>query len=113
MLAERKVGRVKVFLNAENLTGVRQTTYDSLVRPSQAIDGRWTVDAWAPLDGRSFNARHPRERSLILAIPLPTTASSEQRIRRAGAAGRHIRGDQDHGDHQRDHRPHRSRDPRA
>ena len=24
--------------------------------PSQAIDGRWTVDAWAPLDGRTFNA---------------------------------------------------------
>jgi iron complex outermembrane receptor protein len=34
---------------------VRQTAYDSLVRPSQAVDGRWTVDAWAPLDGRTFN----------------------------------------------------------
>jgi iron complex outermembrane receptor protein len=56
VLAERKVGRVKVFLNAENLTNVRQTKSDSLVLPAQAIDGRWTVDAWAPLDGRSFNA---------------------------------------------------------
>ena len=56
VLAERKVGRVKVFINAENLTDVRQTKYDSLVLPAQAIDGRWTVDAWAPLDGRSFNA---------------------------------------------------------
>ncbi len=56
MLAERKVGRVKVFINAENLTDVRQTKFDSLVLPAQAIDGRWTVDAWAPLDGRSFNA---------------------------------------------------------
>jgi len=55
MLAERKFGRLKVFLNAENLTGVRQTSFDSLVLPSQAIDGRWTVDAWAPLDGRTFN----------------------------------------------------------
>ncbi len=55
-LAERKIGRYKVFLNAENLTGVRQTKYDPLVLPSQAIDGRWTVDAWAPLDGRTFNA---------------------------------------------------------
>jgi len=54
-LAERRVGRYKVFLNAENLTGVRQTTHDPLVRPAQAIDGRWTVDAWAPLDGRTFN----------------------------------------------------------
>ena len=54
-LAERKVGPVRFFLNAENVTGVRQTTYDSLVRPSQGVDGRWTVDAWAPLDGRVFN----------------------------------------------------------
>ena len=54
-LAERRFGRYKVFLNAENLTGVRQTTHDPLVRPAQAIDGRWTVDAWAPLDGRTFN----------------------------------------------------------
>ena len=56
MLAERKFGRFRVFLNAENLTGVRQTSFDSLVLPAQAIDGRWTVDAWAPLDGRTFNA---------------------------------------------------------
>ena len=56
LLAERKVGPIKVFVNAENITSVRQTTYDSLVRPSQAVDGRWTVDAWAPLDGRSINA---------------------------------------------------------
>jgi len=55
MLAERKFGRFKVFLNAENLTGVRQTSFDSLVLPAQAVDGRWTVDAWAPLDGRTFN----------------------------------------------------------
>jgi iron complex outermembrane receptor protein len=55
LLAERKFGRFKVFLNAENLTGVRQTSFDSLVQPAQAIDGRWTVDAWAPLDGRTFN----------------------------------------------------------
>lgn len=55
LLVERKVGPVKVFLNAENLTGVRQTTYDPLVKPSPGADGRWTVDAWAPLDGRTFN----------------------------------------------------------
>ena len=54
-LAERKFSRFKVFLNAENLTNARQTSFDPLVRPSQAIDGRWTVDAWAPLDGRTFN----------------------------------------------------------
>jgi outer membrane cobalamin receptor len=54
-LAERTFGRYRVFLNAENLTGVRQTRHDPLVLPAQAIDGRWTVDAWAPLDGRTFN----------------------------------------------------------
>ena len=56
LLAERKIGPVRVFLNAENLTNVRQTSSDPLVRPSQGVDGRWTVDAWAPLDGRTFNA---------------------------------------------------------
>ncbi|MEP6784053.1 MAG: TonB-dependent receptor [Acidobacteriota bacterium] len=55
-MAERKVGPIRVFVNTENLTNVRQTSFDPLVRPSQAIDGRWTVDAWAPLDGRTLNA---------------------------------------------------------
>ena len=55
LLAERRVGPIRVFLNAENLTNVRQTSVDSLVRPSPGVDGRWTVDAWAPLDGRTFN----------------------------------------------------------
>lgn len=55
LLIERRVGRARLFLNAENVTGVRQTRWDSLLRPSQGPDGRWTVDAWAPLDGRVFN----------------------------------------------------------
>jgi len=54
-LFERRFGRIRLFINAENLGGIRQTTYDPLVRPSQAVDGRWTVDAWAPLDGRVIN----------------------------------------------------------
>jgi outer membrane receptor for ferrienterochelin and colicins len=54
-LVERRFGRVRVFVNAENLGGVRQTRWDPLVRPAQAVDGRWTVDAWAPLDGRVIN----------------------------------------------------------
>jgi outer membrane receptor for ferrienterochelin and colicins len=44
-----------MFVNAENVTDVRQTRWDSLLRPSPGADGRWTVDAWAPLDGRVFN----------------------------------------------------------
>lgn len=55
LLAERRVGRARVFLNGENVTGDRQTRWDSLLRPSQGLDGRWTVDAWAPLDGRVLN----------------------------------------------------------
>lgn len=55
LLAERRVGRARVFLNGENITGVRQTRWDSLLRPSQGLDGRWTVDAWTPLDGRVLN----------------------------------------------------------
>jgi len=55
-LAERVFGRYRVFVNAENLTNVRQSSYDPIVRPAQAIDGRWSVDAWSPLDGRTLNA---------------------------------------------------------
>ena len=55
VLAERRVGRVRLFVNAENITGVRQTRWDPLLRPQRAADGRWTVDAWAPLEGRVFN----------------------------------------------------------
>jgi outer membrane receptor for ferrienterochelin and colicins len=54
-LAERRAGHTRFFINAENITNVRQTRWDSLLRPTQGVDGRWTVDAWAPLDGRVFN----------------------------------------------------------
>lgn len=55
LLAERRLGALRAFVNAENLTAVRQTRWEPLLRPSQAVDGRWTVDAWAPLDGRTIN----------------------------------------------------------
>ena len=55
LLVEKSVGRAKVFLNAENLTNVRQAKWESLRRPSRGADGRWTVDAWAPVDGRAIN----------------------------------------------------------
>jgi outer membrane receptor for ferrienterochelin and colicins len=54
-LAERKLGKVRLFLNAENLANARQTRWDPLLRPDRGADGRWTVDAWAPLEGRVFN----------------------------------------------------------
>ena len=54
-LGERRLGNVRVFLNAENLLNVRQTRHDPLVLPAPRPDGRWTVDAWAPLEGRVVN----------------------------------------------------------
>jgi iron complex outermembrane receptor protein len=55
-MAEHKVAaHVKLFLNLENLTNVRQTRWDPLLLPTRASDGRWTVDGWAPLDGRIIN----------------------------------------------------------
>lgn len=55
VLVERVLGPLRLFVNGENLTNVRQTPFDSLLRPSAAPDGRWTVDAWSPLDGRNIN----------------------------------------------------------
>jgi outer membrane receptor for ferrienterochelin and colicins len=55
LLAEKPFGRVRLFVNGENLTGVRQSRWDPLLRTTRATDGRWTVDAWAPLDGRNVN----------------------------------------------------------
>jgi iron complex outermembrane receptor protein len=54
-LVEKRFGRLKAYVNAEDLGNVRQTKYDPLLRPTRGSDGRWTTDAWAPLDGRVFN----------------------------------------------------------
>lgn len=56
VLGEHRFGRWRVFANAENLTNVHQTHWDPIARPARDIDGRWTVDAWAPLRGREINA---------------------------------------------------------
>jgi iron complex outermembrane receptor protein len=55
LLVERRVGRARLFLNAENLGDVRQTRWDPLLLPSRSAEGRWTTDAWAPLEGRTLN----------------------------------------------------------
>ncbi len=55
LLGEMVLGRVRLFLNAENILDVRQTRYDSLLRPSRTPDGRWTVDVWAPTEGFVLN----------------------------------------------------------
>jgi outer membrane receptor for ferrienterochelin and colicins len=55
-MAEHKIAtHVKLFLSLENLSNVRQTRWDALLLRNRESDGRWTVDAWAPLDGRVIN----------------------------------------------------------
>jgi outer membrane receptor for ferrienterochelin and colicins len=55
LLAEQRVGPARLFVNFENILDVRQTKHDPLVLPARAPDGRWTTDAWAPLEGRVVN----------------------------------------------------------
>ena len=58
VLVERRVGPLRLFVNGENLTDTRQSRWaDPFLRPERAADGRWTVDAWAPLDGRDHQWR--------------------------------------------------------
>jgi iron complex outermembrane receptor protein len=55
LLGEIAVGKARLFLNAENILGVRQTKYDPLLGPTRLPDGRWTVDVWAPTEGFVLN----------------------------------------------------------
>ena len=56
ILVEQRVGPLRLFVNGENLTDTRQSRWDDpFLRSARAADGRWTVDAWAPLDGRVIN----------------------------------------------------------
>jgi outer membrane receptor for ferrienterochelin and colicins len=52
---ERRFGRVRAFLNLENLTDTRQTRWDPLLRTTPNAWGRWTTEVWAPLEGRTIN----------------------------------------------------------
>jgi outer membrane receptor for ferrienterochelin and colicins len=54
-IAMRQFGPVEVVANFENLLDVRMTEYQSLVRPSPTVGGRWTTDVWAPLEGFMAN----------------------------------------------------------
>ena len=55
-MGERKIAaHVKLFINLENLGNVRQTRWDPILLPARSADGRWTVDAWAPLEARVIN----------------------------------------------------------
>jgi iron complex outermembrane receptor protein len=54
-IAMRQFGPVELVANFENLLDVRQTRYQSLVRPAPSVGGRWTTDVWAPLEGFMAN----------------------------------------------------------
>lgn len=55
-LIDWKIKSGRIFLNIENAGDVRMTREHPLIGPLAAADGRWTVDAWAPLEGRTVNA---------------------------------------------------------
>lgn len=55
LLAERRFGRFRLFINGENLGDTRQTKWSPLLRPTPAADGRIATDVWAPLEGRTVN----------------------------------------------------------
>ena len=55
VLAELDLGSARLFVNAENILGERQTSYGPLLRRTRAPDGRWTVDVWGPTEGFVVN----------------------------------------------------------
>ena len=56
LLAERRFGQARLFVNLENLTDVRQSDFSPLLRSTPTPSGRFVVSAWAPLEGRTVNA---------------------------------------------------------
>jgi outer membrane receptor for ferrienterochelin and colicins len=95
LLAERAfitgLGVARVFVNLENLTNVRQTRFDPLLRPERGSGGRWTTDAWTHLDGFVANAgvrltyrRAPTHRP---ARPQRRTDRHELSVRRTPRTG--------------------------
>jgi iron complex outermembrane receptor protein len=55
VLAERRAGRARIFINGENLLDVRQTKHAPILRTSPGLGGRRTTDIWGPLEGRVVN----------------------------------------------------------
>jgi outer membrane receptor for ferrienterochelin and colicins len=54
-LGESHFGAVSIFINAVNLTNVRQTRFDPLIRRTPGLGGTPITEIWAPLGGRTFN----------------------------------------------------------
>ncbi len=56
VLVSQRVGRALLYVNGDDLGDVRQTRWEPLLLPAPGPGGRVTTDAWAPLEGRTFNA---------------------------------------------------------
>jgi len=56
VLGEVRFEGWSLFLNLENLLGVRQTRWDPLLLPARGPSGARVTDAWAPLEGFTLNA---------------------------------------------------------
>jgi iron complex outermembrane receptor protein len=56
VIGEWRAGPARIFVNAENLAGFRQTAHVPIVLPARDVDGRWLDDEWGPLDGTVVNA---------------------------------------------------------
>lgn len=56
VLFSQRVGTCTLYVNGENLTGVRQSAFAPIRLPAPSAIGRLTVDPWGPLEGRAFNA---------------------------------------------------------
>jgi outer membrane receptor for ferrienterochelin and colicins len=54
-LGEIRFGGLSIFLNAINLTNVRQTHFSPLIRPAAGPGGNPITEVWAPLAGRTLN----------------------------------------------------------
>ena len=56
LLGQITIGKVSLFVNAENLLNIRQTREESLLLHQQSPSGRWTTDIWSRNDGFTVNA---------------------------------------------------------
>ena len=56
VLAEPQFGRIRLCINGEKPLRRASDQLGPLLRQTRAVDGRWTVDAWTPLEGRNINA---------------------------------------------------------
>ena len=60
-LGEVRVGRAAIFLNALNLTNVRQRDDEPLLRPAPGLGGEPITDVWAPLARAHVQSRRATE----------------------------------------------------